>query len=205
MYINCGIEAIHFGQVWLIGALDKNWETWHKIVLKVREYAKSHARRGYVVCDAHCHGLITPDGCSVFDFNSFPIRLREVENEPFKCIVEENYSDSIFGKNKGGAPFLVEFDNFGVSKTPGQFTPDLNNIFAWGYDEITWFSIQPDEYRAEFLRYINNWVNSRYPDGWVQMPSRRMTTLSVNNGERKRGIYRANNTDEKVIAEIWQG
>ena len=210
MYINCGCEAIHFGQVWLIGALDNNYEMWHKIISKVRGYAKDHARRGYVICDAHCHGIITADGRSVFDFNSFPIRLREVAGHddpgvPQKCIAEENYSDSIFGKNKGGAPFLVEFDNFGVSKTPGKFTSDLNNIFAWGYDEITWFSLQPDGYRSEFLRYINDWVNSRYPDGRVQMPSRRMTTLIGESGERKRGLYRANGIDEWVIKEIWQG
>ena len=226
MYINCGFEAIHFGQVWLIGALDKDdgWKTWHKIVGMVREYAKLHARRGYVVCDAHCHGLITSDkygyGYSVLDFNSFPIRLREIENQPMKCVVEEGYSDSIFGKSRGGIhpsgwtadplPFLVEFDNFGVSKTPGQFTSDLNNIFAWGYDEITWFALQPADYRAEFLRYINNWVNSRYPEGWVQMPSRRMITESRD--RTKRGIYRANNPsadcplgygDENIIKEIW--
>ena len=228
MYINCGCEAIHFGQVWLIGALDKdkNWETWRKLVMKVREYAKIHARRGYVICDAHCHGIITADNHSVFDFNSFPIRLKETENESckYKCIAEENYSDSIFGKSKGGIhpsgyisdplPFLVEFDNFGVSKTPGEFTPDLDNIYAWGYDEITWFSLQPKEYRAEFLRYISDWVNSRYPEGWVQMPSRRMTTYSWDraNGKRQRGMYRANNNspdcpegygDEEIIKEIF--
>ena len=217
MYINCGCEAIHFGQVWLIGALDKDWLTWHKIVKMVREYAKVHARRGYVVCDAHCHGIITPDGYSVFDFNSFPIRLREIVDEPMKCLVELGYSDSLFGRSKGGVhpsgwtadplPFLVEFDNFGVSKTPGQATPD--SIFAWGYDEITWFAIQPAEYRAEFLRYINDWVNSRYPEGWVQMPSRRI----VSGIRDKMTVYRANTkssdcplglSDETAIAEIWQ-
>ena len=218
MYINCGLEAIHFGQVWLIGALDENWGAWHKIVKMVREYAKNHARRGYVVCDAHCHGLITSDGYSVFDFNSFPLRLREIETEPMKCAVELNYSDSLFGRSRGGIhpsgwtadplPFLVEFDNFGVSKSPGE--PDHDSIFAWGYDEITWFSLQPLEYRAEFLRYVNGWVNSRYPEGWVQMPSRRMTTES----REKRGRYMANTPsdacplgrgDEKIIAEIWRG
>ncbi|MCL2519220.1 MAG: hypothetical protein FWF15_11725 [Oscillospiraceae bacterium] len=216
MYINCGCEAIHFGQVWLIGALDKGWAKWREIVKMVREYAKKHARRGYVVCDAHCHGLITDDGYSIFDFNSFPIRLREIEGEYGKCVLELNYSDSIFGKSKGGIhpsgwiadplPFLVEFDNFGVSKAPGEATPE--SIFAWGYDEITWFSEQPAEYRAEFLRYANGWINSRYPEGWLQMPSRRIITKS----RAERGIYRANNPspdcplglgDEDIIAEIW--
>jgi hypothetical protein len=191
---------------------------WYKIVNMVREYAKIHARRGYVVCDAHCHGIITPDGYSVFDFNSFPLRLREIENQPQKCFAEIGYSESLFGRSKSGIhpsgwfagplPFLVEFDNFGVSKTPGQANPE--SIFAWGYDEITWFSLQPSEYRAEFLRYINDWVNSQYPEGWVQMPSRRMITES----REKRGLYRANNQsencplgmgDEDIIAEIWNG
>lgn len=213
MYISCGIEAIHFGQVWLIGALDKDWQIWHKIVKMIRDYAKAHARRGYVVCDAHCHGLITPDGHSIMDFNSFPIRLREIVDEPMKCVAEAGYSDSLFGKSKGGIhpsgweadplPFLVEFDNFGRSRTLGQPTPD--SIFAWGYDEITWFAIQPEEYRAEFLRYINDWVNSRYPEGWVQMPSRRLVS-----GVRDiMAVYRANNPplglgDEKTIADIWR-
>ena len=216
MYINCGIEAIHFGQVWLIGALDNEWSMWYKIVEMVREYAKHHARRGYVVCDAHCHGLITADGHSVMDFNSFPLRMREIIEEPMKCVLEEGYLDSLFGRSKGGIhesgwtadplPFLVEFDNFGVSKAQGE--PNHNAFFAWGYDEITWFSLQPEEYRAEYLRYANEWINSRYPEGWLQMPSRRMTTISRGN----RGIYRANNAsgscpsgfgDEDVIADIW--
>jgi len=216
-YINCGIEAIHFGQVWLIGALDTGWEAWHEMLKMVRTYAKQHARRGYVVCDAHCHGLITADGHSIFDFNSFPLRLQEVLDNPMQCKLVLHYSDSLFGRSKGGIhpsgwvadplPFLVEFDNFGVSKTPGEPTP--NEIFAWGYDEITWFSEQPAEYRATFLRYANDWINARYPEGWLQMPSRRMTTK----GWKERGIYRANNQsdacphglgDEKVITEMWE-
>ena len=220
MYIDCGVEAIHFGQVWLIGALDlePKWSVWHKIVGMVRDYAKKHARRGYVICDAHCHGMITADGHSILDFNSFPLRLKEIIDKPMKCILELDYSDSIFGKSKGGIhpsgweadplPFLVEFDNFGVSKTPGEATPD--SIFAWGYDEITWLSEQPAAYRAEFLRYATDWINARYPDGWLQMPSRRLTTKS----RSERGVYRANNVspdcptgfgDENVIAEIWRG
>jgi hypothetical protein len=215
-YIDCGCEAIHFGQVWLIGSTDDGWRMWHKIVGMVREYAKNHARRGYVVCDAHCHGIITPEGQSVLDFNSFPLRLREVEGEPMKCLLAEGYIDSIYGRSKGGLhpsgweadpfPFLVEFDNYGVSKTPGQST--ATNYYTWGYDEITWFSLQPAETRAEFLGYVNDWVNSRFPEGWVQMPSRRLTTEAWD----KRGVYRANNPsercplgwgDEKKITEIW--
>lgn len=214
MYINCGIEAIHFGQVWLIGALDDGWRKWHEIVKMVREYAKKHARRGYVICDAHCHGLITEDGHSVMDFNSFPLRLKEVVSDPMKCVLEAGYSDSLFGRSKGGIhpsgweadplPFLVEFDNFGVSKTPGQATPD--SIFAWGYDEITWFAVQSGEYRAEFLTYANAWVNSCCREGWVQMPSRRL----ISGIRDKMTVYRANACpvglgDEETIKKIWKG
>jgi hypothetical protein len=219
MYIDCGCEAIHFGQVWLIGSTDDDWRMWHKIVGMVREYAKKHARRGYVVCDAHCHGLITAEGQSVLDFNSFPLRLREVEEEPMRCLLVEGYIDSIYGRSKGGLhpsgweadplPFLVEYDNYGISKNAGTLT--VTNYYTWGYDEITWFALQPADYRAEFLRYANDWVNGRFPEGWVQMPSRRITAPER---DKPRGTYRANNPsdncplgmgDEKTITEIWRG
>ena len=217
MYIACGCEAIHFGQVWLIGALDPGWAMWRKVVGMVREYAATHARRGYVVCDAHCHGLICADGYSVLDFNSFPLRLREIEDQPMKCRLEEGYLDSLFNRSRGGLhpsgwkadplPFLVEYDNFGVSDTPGKATPDSH--YAWGYDEITWFALQPAAYRAEFLRYADVWVNERYPEGWVQMPSKRILA-----GAGNMRLYFANSPsencpggfgDEAVIRDIWHG
>lgn len=182
-YIEAGYEGIHFGQVHLIGAADEGFRCWKQVLTMVREFASVHARRHYVLCDAHTHG-IEVDGEMLFDYNAWPIRLKEVIDKPMECLAEEGYYDSIFGRSKGGKspsgwtaesmPFIVEFDNFGRSDYKG--IPVHDSYFAWGYDEITWFSMQTDEYRHQFLRYLWRWVRDRYPEGWVQMPSRRCLT-----------------------------
>lgn len=185
-YILAGYEGIHFGQVHLIGGADTGFTHWKQLVGKIRGFATKHARRHYVLCDAHTHG-IRIDGEMLFDYNAWPLRLKEVLEKPMDCILEEGYYDSIFGRSKGGKspsgwsadamPFLVELDNFGGSRFSGE--PRHDSHYAWGYDEITWFSLQTDAYRRRFLRYIWDWVNSRYPEGWVQMPSRRLITEKI--------------------------
>jgi hypothetical protein len=177
-YIRAGYEGIHFGQVGLIGKNDVDFRHWSEVIGLTRAYAKVYARRHCVVIDAHLVGALRQLGDELFDFNSFPIRLKEVLEKPMECVCEEGYLDSMFNPKDGfGKPFLVEFDNFGLAAQPGQPTP--NNHFAWGYDEITWFAIQKRAYRHEFLRYITDWVNSRYPDGWVQFPSRRVVKQPI--------------------------
>lgn len=185
-YIDAGFEAIHFGQVHLIGAADEGFVYWREILKRIRAYASAHARRHYVLCDAHTHG-ISVEGHMLFDYNAWPIRLREVIGRPMEATVQEGYHNSIFGDSRGGVspsgwyaesmPFIVEFDNFGGSRFSGE--PRLDSHYIWGYDEITWFSLLPMEKRHAFLRYITRFVNERYPHGWVQMPSRRLITEKV--------------------------
>ncbi|MDF2541562.1 MAG: hypothetical protein K0S47_1280 [Herbinix sp.] len=185
-YIDAGFEGIHFGQVHLIGAEDEGFRYFKQVIGMIREYAAKHARRHYVLCDAHTHG-ISVDGISLFDYNAFPIRLKEVLDKPMECVCEEEYLDSLFSRSAPGVspsgwsaeamPFIVEFDNFG--RNPNRGVPNQGSYFTWGYDEITWFALLRDEARANFLRYIDEWVNSRYPEGWVQMPSRRIMTESI--------------------------
>jgi len=170
-YISAGCEAIHLGQICLIGRYDKDFLCTKEVINRIRKYASKYARRHYVLIDAHTLGWLRQDE-TMFDYNAFPIRLKEIVHRPMECICEEGYLDSMFNERDGLCrPFIVEFDNFGCSENPGK--PDNASHFAWGYDEITWFSKQPHEYRQKFLRYIADWVNARYPEGWVQMPSRR--------------------------------
>ena len=185
-YIDAGFESIHFGQVHLIGAADEGFQCWWEILQRIRGHAKKHARRHYVLCDAHTHG-ITVNGHMLFDYNAWPIRLREVVESPMDVTVQEGYNNSIFGHSLGGIspsgwyaedmPFIVEVDNFGPSRFSGE--PRIDSHFAWGYDEITWFSMISREKRHAFLRYLNSWVNEHYPHGWVQMPSRRLITQKI--------------------------
>jgi len=170
-YIKAGCEAIHLGQVCRIGRDDPDFSFWKTVIRHIRAFAAVHARRHYVLIDAHTLGWLRQDE-TMFDYNAFPIRLKEIPDKPMQCVCEEGYLDSMFNPADGLCrPFIVEFDNFGRSDKPG--IPDQTSHFAWGYDEITWFSKCSADYRAQFLNYIADWVVERYPEGWVQMPSRR--------------------------------
>lgn len=185
-YIDAGYEAIHFGQVHLIGAADKGFRYWRETLAMVREYAHAHARRHFVLCDAHTHGILI-DGSMLFDYNAWPLRLKEIYERPMDCVLEEGYFDSIFGHSRGGMtpsgwaadpmPFIVELDNFGGSRFSGE--PRRDSHYVWGYDEITWFSLLSPEQRAEKLRYLFHWIKERYPEGWLEMPSRRLITEHI--------------------------
>ncbi|MBQ4575081.1 MAG: hypothetical protein IJA85_07740 [Clostridia bacterium] len=173
-YIDAGYEGIHFGQVCLIGQDDRgDFKNWREVIAKIRAYANEHGRRRYVLFDAHQLGNLRQD-TEMFDYNAFPIRLQDVPEIQWECCCEENYLDSLFNEKDGHSrPFIVEFDNWGKMSEDQLGKPQVNNYHAWGYDEITWFTKLSPERRDKFLNYIWDWVNERYPEGWVQMPSRR--------------------------------
>jgi len=60
------------------------------------------------------------DGISLLDFNSFPMRIREIPEEPYKGQLVANYLDALFLKSKccispsgwecESLPYLVEFE-----------------------------------------------------------------------------------------------
>jgi len=91
------------------------------------------------------------------------------------------YTDAIYGRSRGGItpsgwrcehlPYLVEFDNYGRSRKPGE--AGVGKFWVWGWDEITWFSQQPENYRNEWLRYACRWVRDHDSEGYVQMPGMR--------------------------------
>ena len=215
-YMEIGIEAIHFGQVELMAMRDStNYAYWNSLLLKVRNAALDKARRGTIICDGHLpSGGIVIDGKHIFDFVSFPLRLKEIIGDPQKAELKKFYLDAMYGRTKGGItpsgwtcnrlPYLVEFDNWGISDHSGE--ADINDIWIWGYDEISWFSNQPEEYRNYFLHYAVDWIKNVDPVGYLQMPGSRVTTGSDT------GRYRANTksenckvgkNQEEIIKNIW--
>jgi len=217
-YMEIGIEAIHFGQAELMAMTDKNnnYAAWNDLLSRVRETALTVARRGTILCDAHLpSGGIVVNGKLLFDFVSFPMRLKEICESPQEAEFKKYYLDAIYGRTKGGTtpsgwycekgPYIVEFDNFGISDYPG--TCNLTDYFVWGYDEITWFALQPEDYRKEFLKYAHDWVRIVDPNGYVEMPGSRIITT-----ETSYSYYRANTNSttcpegmnmEEAIKTIW--
>ena len=194
-YVNVGCEAIHFGQVELIGASDPVREHWWDVLSRVRKYAKTHARRHMVLCDAH-----TPDGGPLyqgdkllFDSHAFPLRIEDDDAHPHEGLLRVWYIDSIYGRSKGGItpsgwkcehlPYLVELDNWGASGKEGQHA---GGCWIWGYDEISWYALQAEDYRNRWLKYAITWLREHDPNGFLEMPGSRCLSVPVEgrNGQR---------------------
>ena len=216
-YINIGCEAFHIGQVELMGMNDPDRTHWAFIIDKMRDYARKHGRRNWVIIDAHTpyFGMLK-DGVSLLDFNSFHMRIKEIPEEPYKGKLEVNYLDALYLKSKGcitpsgweceSLPYLVEFDNFGRSREAN--VASIYSIFVWGWDEISWLSLQPEDYRNEFIKYAYQWLKDNDPNGHLEMPGNRMISCP----NESNGSYRANTrsedcpigySQEETIKEIW--
>jgi alpha-galactosidase len=216
-YIDVGIEAIHFGQVELMDKNDTEHKLWWDMMSRVRRYASKNARRHIVLCDAHVTsgGIVLADGKLLFDLHSFPLRIEEVADSPYKGVLKVGYLDSIFKRSKGGItpsgwkcdnlPYMVELDNFGSSGKEGQ---NIGGHWIWGYDEISWFANQPKEYSNEWLRYAWKWIKENDPNGFLEMPGSRCLASPANG----KHWYYANTksqavpdgfNQEETIKEIW--
>jgi hypothetical protein len=216
-FIDLGIEAIHFGQAEIMNGNDPELAHWSEVLALARAHAARHARRHMVLCDAHVpHGGLVRDGRLLLDFHSFPLRIKEIPDRPQEAILEVGFSDSLYGRSRGGLtfsgwncdhlPYLAEIDNWGVSRQPGRAS--AGGIWVWGYDEITWFAHQDEDYRDNWLHYAWNWVRRTDPNGFLQMPGGR-TLASPRDGKR---WYYANTRSravpegygqEETIRTIW--
>ena len=216
-FIDAGCEAIHLGQTELMNGNDQHLDHYAQVLALIRTYAAKHARRHMVILDSHVpSGGLVRDGVLLMDFHSFPLRIMETPDKPQEAILKVGFSDGIYGRSKGGRtfsgwtcehlPYLVEIDNWGVSKQPGQ--AKAGSIWIWGYDEITWFAHQNQQYRSNWLQYASDWVRRTDTNGRLQMPGSRTMRSPLDN---KRWYY-ANNPspavpegfgDEEAIRAIW--
>lgn len=219
-YIDLGFEAIHYGQVELMNHNDPDLSYWAGVFTLARAYAAVHARRHMLLCDAHTPGGgLVKDGRLLLDFHAFPLRIMEVPDTPQDAVLKLGFSDGLYLRSKGGItpsgwkcdhlPYLVEFDNYGVSNHPGEPGQAKGGFdWIWGYDEITWFAHQSLSYRTKWLYYAQNWVRTTDPNGHLEMPGSRTMRSPLD----KRSWYHANLPgpatpdglgDETAIREIW--
>lgn len=216
-YVDAGCEGIHYGQVELMNRNDRSLNHWNEVLEQARRYARKKARRHFLLCDAHVPGGgFVRDGRLLLDFHAFPLRIEEIPDKPQEARLRVGYTDAIYGRSKGGVtpsgwrcenlPYLVEFDNYGRSRKPGM--AGQGPFWVWGWDEITWFSQQPEPYRNGWLRYAWRWVREHDPEGYVQMPGMRCLAGAAN----RRRWYDVNRPgaatpdgcgQEDVIRSIW--
>ncbi|HVC90748.1 MAG TPA: hypothetical protein VND66_09030 [Acidobacteriaceae bacterium] len=218
-YIDLGFEGIHWGQVEIMDRSDRHLDHYAHVFSLVRAYARKHARRGMVLCNAHVpSGGLVRDGQLLLDFHAFPLRIKETPGHPQEAILQVGYRDSIYLHSKGGRtysgwecehlPYFVELDNYGVSRHPGE--AGQGDDWVWGYDEISWFANQSKRYRSQWLCYAWNWVRKADRNGYLEMPGSRTETSPLNH----HFWYYANApsaavpdglNDEATIRAIWKG
>ena len=213
-YIDVGIEAIHFGRVDLMDKEDPHHAHWIDMLDRVRAYARKHARRHYLLCDAPSPTV--EGGKLLFDFQSAALGIAEVAEQPYRGVPKGGYSNATFLKGDGGitpsgwscthSNYLFELDNFGVSNPGKPSKPP----FVWGWDQITWFALLPEAERNQWLRYAWKWVKERDPNCHLQMPGSRILTPGKPNAPLR---YWANTRSdaspqgfntESTIKELWR-
>lgn len=176
-YIDAGFEAVHLGQVEKMMHYQNanNAVEWDRVTTLGRAYAKKHARRGVVLFDGHSD--ISSAGLKVGNRLILDIQAAAlVPNETKKadgamqCSIS-NYKTNWLqwiGRTGGGTHPLgfqidtnftiLEFDNYGGNGKPGVATPQA--FYVWGYDDITWFALQPEWYRNQFLLECNTYLKA---------------------------------------------
>lgn len=219
-YMEAGCEALHCGQVNLMcsmGDKENGYAGWRRMQALVREAAKTKARRGIVLMDAHCPGIVV-DGKHLFDFASYPMRLREKSgSSTMEAELKQGYLDGIIGKTTAGItpsgwetrrlPYILEFDNFGTSSHAGEAALDH---YVWGYDEISWIGLVTEDYARQFVREAVKYLEKTDPIGYLQMPGCRIAVMTNSNGHNP---YRCNTRSEdcptgrnleETIKDIWK-
>lgn len=189
-YIDLGYEDMHFGELITVTQNDlPSYTHYWDLVGRVRTYAASHARRGFILINAipylsdtagnadwsGQYGVVNSDGYLLFDYYYAAIRPQENPNSPYDAILGD-FKDTIFGRNRGGlspngwtcanCPYVVQFDP-GASPSPGNA---IGWPYVWGWAEWAWYVNQPDTYRHDWLWYANAWLAMRDSSGHFRMP-----------------------------------
>jgi len=212
-YIKGGAEALHFGQMELMGRDDKPRVHTAQLFTLVRDFAAKYARRSWVLLNAHVHDKSwTYDGKLLFDFFEFPSRPKDDLNAgfPHSTIgIRDVECKTVYNHSAGGVtpagwttqslPYLVELDNFGVSSTPGQH--NTKACYVWGYDEITWYALEDAGFRSGWLSYALQWLREIEEDGHFQLPGLRV--ISPGNNSKGEAYFTSYWNDTEAFKSLW--
>lgn len=222
-YIDAGYEALHIGQVHLIAGTDRGYRNVERLVAAIRSYAARAARRGWVILDAHSHG-IARNGRLLFDCTSRPLSARPIVSQP-ETIALLRRGTVLPGVHPGGwscrdAPVLLEVDNwhgYSLAPDPSLWIQGRRRAAAgrWGWDDISWFAHQEPRQRREFLAYAHAWAQLQGPEWHFQPPIRRPlgraellqpdgTPIKYYHANRSSAACPGGFGDEDAIAALWR-
>ena len=224
-FIDAGMEAIHMGIIELEDLNDSGHVATWDILCKIRKYASTR-NRGLVLLNADTYGLhLRNTDTLLYDFNTRPTRVSGYYSgkdstwhsmwiyyqSAFGGPGRLSYNEcSPYGKMAGGwsplgwhadtMPYIVVLDN--------TLTNNCNCLVkagcwtVYGFDEISWFTMQNEEYRNQWLCYAYSYVKMLDRNGNFMMPCRTLFT-------RRWTYYTAVNgygyDQEDEIVKIWSG
>lgn len=220
-YLDAGYEALHLGQIHLMGARDTGFVHITNLCRQIRQLAAQRGRRRAVLLDAHTHGVVV-DGQLLFDFASRPISAVPRIHDPHaEDLILQWKAGTPGGHHPGGwfaanHPTLVEIDNWGGRTFPLERWADRDDRARdsrWGRDDVTWLAWQDAPARADFLRYAHRSYTAAGPHVFFQPPiARTLGNDPLPHRPAGGAFYRANLAspacpdgwgDEDVIAELW--
>ena len=169
-WIDAGFEAIHLGQAEkMMGCRPEYLPCWDRVTALAREYAKTHARRGIVLFD--CHTVLGGTNMKMGDrllldiVGAAMVPWDDRMADGVRTCRIGDYTENActwVGRSPGGRhplgftcetlPTMLELDNYGRPGPVGEWN---DNYSPWGYDDITWFALQPEHYRNAFLLYCD--------------------------------------------------
>ncbi len=195
--IDAGFEALHLGSAPCMSDNDakQGFKGWKRLCDLLHEYAKTHARRSWVILNAHnLHNMYSTDSEGnielFFDYNPWTLSpyVPEYETDgspeignPQEVLIGTQ-GLSLFGRTqKGRHPLgyyteaqigVAELDNYGEM-------PDIKDKaqtnglggYPWGYCDAAWFALQPDDYRRYWVKYaLNRSLESPTPNYYINIP-----------------------------------
>ncbi len=178
-YIDAGFEAIHIGQSEMMMDYTNttNAVDWDRVLTLARAYAENNARRGIVLIDAHSaldSGGIKVGNRLLLDIQAAALVPNETQKKDgaMMCEIKHFHTNPLswVGRSDGGLHPLgfnvtqnitiLEFDNYGSNPNGQLGIPTFNAFYVWGYDDITWFALQPEWYRNQFLLETDQYLKT---------------------------------------------
>ncbi len=190
--IDAGFEALHLGSAPSMSNTDvkQGFKGWKRLCDLLHEYAKTHARRGWVILNAHnLHNMATPEGELFFDYNPWMLCASIPEYEvdgspeignPQELVIDTKNPITMFMiTQKGKHPLgyyteaqvgVAELDNYGdLVDIMDKAQTNPSGSHPWGYCEVKWFALQPDDYRHYWVKYaIDKSLES--PNFYINIP-----------------------------------
>lgn len=196
LYIDAGFESIWLGQIYVIAEHDSGYVATNTLVSKIREYARSHARRKYILVISHQLGDVAYAGSPIFDHLFYVTHFGLDSNGDMKAFLPSEFSINCdyyldfckyYQKHplNHDIPLLLMFDNGGAMTDP--YYPQLN-----GYDPITYFATRPKAKRNEYISRIEGELYQQYVGARFAPP---VTMLATFTSDRRlcpddNGVYR---------------